>query len=131
VIGVLNAVADPRQIQQPLNQSYLAAFSFALLIMGLKRWDDYTNDCRVLSPLRFCGEMCYSLYLLHWLVVRTVGHAVDSLGADSSAFILLIRIPLCVALTILLGTIFHRLVERKFLNQGINKPKTNGGADSG
>ena len=115
-IGILNAVADPRQLREPVNQSYLAAFSFALLILGLKRWDDYARTCAILSPFRSCGDMCYSLYLVHWPVVQLVGHALDSLGANTSAKILLLRIPSCLATTILVGSIFHHLIERRFWN---------------
>jgi peptidoglycan/LPS O-acetylase OafA/YrhL len=125
VIGILNALSDPRQLRQPLNQNYLAAFSFALVIMGLKRWDDYARTCRILSPIRSCGDMCYSLYLVHWPVVQLVGHALDSLGANTSITILLLRIPFCVATTILVGTIFHRLIERKFWNPGMLNPTAN------
>jgi len=127
VIGILNAAADPRQLRQPLNQSYLAAFSFALLLLSLKPWDYYTRARTILSPLRSCGEMCYSLYLVHWPVVQVLGHALESFGTTTSLTILLIRIPACVGATILVGSVFHRLVERKFWNPGIirSEPKTN------
>jgi peptidoglycan/LPS O-acetylase OafA/YrhL len=76
--------------------------------------------------------MCYSLYLVHWPVVQAVGLAVDSLGINNSAGILLIRIPSCVAMTILAGRVFHRLIERRFWNPVVTdlEPKINAEARS-
>ena len=123
VIGVLYAVAGPSQLQQPINQSYLAAFSFALVIMGLRRWDNHARTCAIFRPLRFCGDRCYSLYLVHWPVAMIVGHSMESLGANGSVAVFLIRIPLCVAVTIFLGSIFHSLIERRFWNPCLGPPK--------
>ncbi len=124
VAGIMWAVPDLRELRLPSNQGYLAAFSFALLIIGLKRWDAVAYGLRMLSPLRSLGLMCYSLYLVHWPVVRLVGHAVDSSGADTPMGILLLRIPCCVGMTILLGSWFHRFIERRFWNPGFSQSAT-------
>lgn len=124
VVGILWAVPDLRQLRLPLNQAYLAAFSYALLILGLKRWDGTAYNLQILSPLRFLGLMCYSLYLVHWPVVRLVGHAFDSSGADTPMGILLLRIPCCVGVTILLGSLFHRFIERRFWNPRFSNSAT-------
>lgn len=120
VVGIAYAAAGPGQLQQSVSQSYVAAFTFALLILGLKRWDDYLKGRALLSPLRRCGEISYSLYLVHWPVAGVVGHGMDTLGLNSPAAILLFRIPACVAATVLVGHIFHRLIERRFWNPALS-----------
>jgi len=122
VVGILYVAPDLRQLRQPLNLTYAAGFSYALLLLVLKPWDDRICSLRFLAPLRVCGDMCYSLYLLHWPVVKLVGHAIDSTGVDSPLAILLIRIPACVAATLLLGIVFHRLIERRFWNPRVGSP---------
>lgn len=124
VLGILHAVPDLQQLRLQHNQAYLAAFSFALLIMGLKGWDGYLANSRVLSPLRRCGEMCFSLYLVHWPVAKVVGHALDSLGADGPVGILLIRIPASVTMSILVSIVFFRLIERRFWKPRIPNRET-------
>lgn len=95
------------------------AFLFAILIIVLKGWDDSMNQSKILAPLRFCGTMCYSLYLVHWPLVAVVGRAFDSLGVTSPAGILFITVPCCVAVTLPVAWAFHRLVERRFWNPRI------------
>jgi len=116
VVGMLHAVAGPGQWLRPANQSYFAAFAYALLILGLKPWDDPSSRSALLAPLRFCGERCYSLYLVFWPVAMAVGEAVDGLGATSAEAVLLIRVPCCVAVTILVGHGIHHGIERRFWN---------------
>jgi peptidoglycan/LPS O-acetylase OafA/YrhL len=121
-LGALCAAAPPEQllvsrVNGP-SLSYLVAFGFALLILVLRRWDAPLVRARVLRPFRFCGEMCYSLYLVHWPVVTVVGWLFDSLGVNSPAAILLVTVPACVAGAVGLARGFHLLIERRFLNAG-------------
>jgi peptidoglycan/LPS O-acetylase OafA/YrhL len=110
----LQVVAGPGQLRQAENQSYLAAYLFAMLILGLKPWDKAMARWRILAPLWYCGDRCYSLYLVFWPVVMLAGQAIDAGIGVSLAAIFLVRIPLCVALAVALGSLFHRWVERRF-----------------
>jgi peptidoglycan/LPS O-acetylase OafA/YrhL len=116
VVLVLQAIAGPGQLLQGDNQSYLAAFLFAILLLALKRWDQTISRWRLLTPLCYCGDRCYSLYLVFWPVVMIAGQATDRWFGASLAVILLVRIPIGVALTVVLGSLFHRWVERRFWN---------------
>lgn len=108
------------RIREPgTSEQCVAAFLFALLIIAVKDWDGAINQSRVLSPFRFCGAMCYSLYLVHWPLVAIIAHSFDLLGVTSPAAILLITVPCCVAATLLIAWIFHRLAERRFWNPRI------------
>jgi peptidoglycan/LPS O-acetylase OafA/YrhL len=118
--GVLCAVAEPRLLLRPRvgepNLSFLAAFVFALFIIMAKRWDGFLTSARCLRPLRFCGVMCYSLYLVHWPVVTVVGHLFDVLGVKHPAAVLGVTVPACVAVAVSVAWLFHVLVERRFMN---------------
>jgi peptidoglycan/LPS O-acetylase OafA/YrhL len=119
-LGIIYAIMDHQQLlksryDEP-NENYVVAFSFALLIIGLKKWDGFITNSRIFSPFRFCGEMCYSLYLVHWPTVTIIGHMLDLLGITNPVASLLITVPCCVGTTVLLGRAFHLLIERKFWN---------------
>ena len=73
---------------------------------------------RAARPLLFCGEMCYSLYLVHWPVVTVVSWGVNSLRIESPLLILSLGLSACLLVSLSLSRLFHRLVERRFWNPG-------------
>jgi peptidoglycan/LPS O-acetylase OafA/YrhL len=74
------------------------------------------STARATAPLRFCGRMCYSLYLTHPLAAAPVAWACYRSGLTSPAATVLVTLPLCAILSVGLGYAFHRVVERRFLN---------------
>jgi peptidoglycan/LPS O-acetylase OafA/YrhL len=122
VLGMLWAAAPPKQllvyrINEP-SQSYLCAFGFALLLLWLHRYDDILSRARSLRPLMFCGEMCYSLYLVHWPAVTVVSWTFNRLGLHSPFLIFFLGTACCLAVALGLARLFHILVERRFWNPG-------------
>ncbi|HEV2393274.1 MAG TPA: acyltransferase [Verrucomicrobiae bacterium] len=120
--GVLCAVAGPEHLliartNEP-NQSYLCAFLFALALLGLRRWDTQLARARLVRPLLFCGEMCYSLYLIHWPVVTVVSWGFNRLGLRNPFAIFFLGVSCCLAVALGLGRLFYRLIERRFWNPG-------------
>lgn len=118
--GVLCAVAAPHhllrnEVNEP-NQSYLCAFLFAVLLIPLHGWDDALAKASWLRPLTFCGEMCYSLYLIHWPVVTVVSWAVNQLGLKHPFAVFFLGLFCCLTVSITLARIFHWTVERRFWN---------------
>jgi peptidoglycan/LPS O-acetylase OafA/YrhL len=120
LFGTLCAVANPQQLRNPQVEepdlSYLAAFSFALLILGLRRWDRQLTAAWVLWPLRYCGEMCYSLYLVHLPTVLVVTWLFNSIGLRHPLAILCGGTFCGVVTSVALARVFHIWVERRFLN---------------
>jgi peptidoglycan/LPS O-acetylase OafA/YrhL len=119
-LGVLFAVAAPEhllsdRINEP-NQSYFTAFAFALALLGLHRWDGKLARARLLRPLVFCGEMCYSLYLIHWPVVTIVSWGVNHLGLRNPLAILAVGLSGCLAVALSVARVFHQWIERRFWN---------------
>lgn len=89
---------------------------FAVLLCRLYRWDAALSAAWWSAPLRFCGRMCYSLYLVHPLAAVPLAWVCYRAGATSSIATVLITIPVCVAASVGLGYAFHCIVEKRFLN---------------
>jgi peptidoglycan/LPS O-acetylase OafA/YrhL len=125
-LGVLAAVANPGNLLKPLvnepNQSYLAAFVLSLVIIALRKWDERLLQSRLARPLRFCGERCYSIYLVHWPTVTVVSWAFNQLGVRKPFLVFFIGLPICVGAAVGLGWLFHRWVERRFLSSRRRAP---------
>jgi peptidoglycan/LPS O-acetylase OafA/YrhL len=94
----------------------LCAFSFALLISLLHPLDRRLANLKILRPLMLCGTMCYSVYLIHYPIVKALSHVLSLAGVDGPVGTVLVTMPLCLAVSLVAATWFHRLVERRFLN---------------
>ncbi len=101
---------------EAFHTNYLAGYGFALLLMALRPLDERISDWRLLAPLTLCGAMCYSIYLVHWPLVKLVGMGCRKLGLESDAETVLVVMPACIAASVAVGWGFHLLVERRFLN---------------
>jgi peptidoglycan/LPS O-acetylase OafA/YrhL len=90
--------------------------AFALTLVLLRPLDARLAGSRLLRPLGWVGVRCYSVYLIHWPVVKGVTAATFLAGVRTDAGILLLTVPVGTALSLLAGWWFHRAVERRFLN---------------
>jgi peptidoglycan/LPS O-acetylase OafA/YrhL len=118
-IGLIYAVCDPHDLitkNATPRQFALTAYGFALVILWLRPFDTRLVSWPVVRPLRACGAMCYSLYLVHWPVCKLMSHCAWLLGIRTTAATFLITVPACLAASILVGRAFHRCVECRFLN---------------
>ena len=104
------------------HQSLVFGFGFALVLSVLHGRDRRLCERGFAKPLLFCGRRCYSIYLVHWLVVRICSTLLWQLGVRTDLQTLLITVPLCVAATLLCAEPFYRLIERRFLNAPIVRP---------
>ena len=94
----------------------VAGFAFAASLPWLFRFDRSIASSAPLTPLLICGQMCYSLYLVHQIPVKAITTALARNGAGGSVATLLIAIPLSIGVSVGLGWLFHITVERRFLN---------------
>lgn len=97
-------------------EEYTAGFFFAFAISILYRWDAVIATSVLLRPITYCGIMCYSLYLIHWPVVKPITHLLYLSGVRGPWPTLAISIPLSLAVAIAVGWGFHLWIERRFLN---------------
>jgi peptidoglycan/LPS O-acetylase OafA/YrhL len=93
-----------------------AAFVFAALLLVLHRVDGSLAASTWIRPLTFCGQMCYSLYLVHELIVKAVATAFWDSGVQSAAATLTLVVPVSLGLSLLAGAVCYRTIERRFLN---------------
>ena len=99
-----------------LDASSVVAFGFALLISLLHPLDRALANLKILRPLMVCGTMCYSIYLIHYPIVKALSHALSLAGVDGPLGTVLVTMPLCLAVSLVAATWFHRLIEKRFLN---------------
>jgi peptidoglycan/LPS O-acetylase OafA/YrhL len=93
------------------------ATAFAAILLLTHRWDEPLARARALAPLiAWCGTMCYSLYLVHWPIVKPLANVVSWTGMTGHAFTLFVTVPLCVAVSSVIAWWFHRRVELRFMN---------------
>ena len=100
----------------------LVACLVALALGHLYRFDRVTSTTRVLAPLRFCGRMCYSLYLVHSPVASLLSWCLFRAGVQSSVGTLLVTVPVIVVCSVALSYPFYALIERRFHNSPAPKP---------
>ncbi len=93
-----------------------AAWGFGLLLLVLRRWDVQIASSRWVWPFDFSGRFCYSLYLIHWPLVKGISHALYAAGLTSRTETALITVPICLAASLGFGWLFYMAVERHFLN---------------
>ncbi len=119
ILGTIWAAArvtDWYAFPQTLPAQYLVAFPAAVLLAWLHPHDRATATWRVLAPLRWCGQRCYSLYLVHGPIAVSLSLTLYAAGVTTAAGIVCVTIPACVAASVLAGAAFYRLVEVRFHN---------------
>ena len=115
-LGFLASDPEPLGAAQTLGKLNAAACAFAVLLCRLRPSDAALASARWAAPLRFCGRMCYSLYLTHPLVAVPVAWACYRLGLVSPAATVLVTLPVCTLLSVGLGYAFYLAIEKRFLN---------------
>ncbi|MDB6030286.1 MAG: putative acyltransferase [Verrucomicrobiales bacterium] len=122
------AAREPHKLFQALindiDQSLLVASIFAVLAIALHPLDARLRNATFLKPLRFCGTICYSLYLVHWPIVKITSKLLSGVGLNSYATTLMIVIPVCLAISVCVARAFHLAIERHFLNAPAWEEKT-------
>ncbi len=91
-------------------------FLSAGILLTLHPFDDWITSTRVSRALSYCGEMCYSLYLVHQLLVKTTSAALWSVGVQSALGTLLVVVPVAVVVSIVVGRLAFVTIETRFLN---------------
>jgi peptidoglycan/LPS O-acetylase OafA/YrhL len=97
-----------------MEASFALWFTTALVL--LHKHDERIYTSRLLAPITWCGTMCYSVYLVHWPIVKPISNAMWNAGVTSWTGTLLLTIPVCTAVSLLLARLFFVIVESRFLN---------------
>ena len=91
------------------------ALGFAGLLWFLKRYDDRIASLSFLNGFKSCGVICYSIYLTHLFPVKLLSLQLSYLGYNDDSSFVFVCIPLTLTMSIVLGSVFHVSVERRFL----------------
>jgi peptidoglycan/LPS O-acetylase OafA/YrhL len=102
----------------------IGSTGFSLIILLLHSWDARTSNVRLLHPIALCGQMCYSLYLVHWPITVVMTNVFYRGGVCGFWSTLLLVAPLTIAASISASWLFHVTIERRFIN-GPQRPKEN------
>lgn len=114
--AALYALAWRFHDKKAATEEYYIGFFFAFLISLLYRWDMRIATNRLARPITWCGIMCYSIYLIHWPVIKPITHILYGAGVVGTWRTLAITLPICLGSVVACAWVFHRLVERRFLN---------------
>jgi peptidoglycan/LPS O-acetylase OafA/YrhL len=98
---------------------FVVSSLFALMISIFHKFDAHLIASKLLQPIRFCGIMCYSLYLVHWPIANGLSHAFYLAGIKGLWPTLLITVPVTIAASVWLSWLFYLAVERYFLNSPV------------
>jgi peptidoglycan/LPS O-acetylase OafA/YrhL len=101
---------------RPDGKEVVVAAAFALALLWLHPLDSQLSNSWLAQPFAFCGRICYSLYLTHYVVVLAISHALYRAGFTSPAQTATVTLPLCMAAAITVGSAFYWAVECHFLN---------------
>jgi peptidoglycan/LPS O-acetylase OafA/YrhL len=99
-----------------------AAFALALIL--LRPVDTTLASARLLRPLTTCGQMCYSLYLVHWPVTIVMTNIFRRIGLRDATVVFFAITPVTVVVSLAASWLFHVAVERRFLNSPSAPPST-------
>lgn len=92
------------------------AIVFSLLLLALREFDGRLIASPIGSLLGNVGVYSYSLYLTHVPVCMLIYRLMYRTGCWTPTRALVLTIPAAVAASLLAAWMFHRLVERRFLN---------------
>ena len=100
-------------------QQRLIAVGFGLLLITLHGLDQTLSVSRWARPISRCGVMCYSIYLVHLPVTKSLSKILYGLGLRGSLETLLITVPICMVASLVIARVFFNRVEARFLNRAM------------
>lgn len=108
-----SALLEPEKNQA---QVYLIAGAFSLIALWLQRFDARLMAAPSLGPLRSCGLMCYSLYLVHMPIAMLILAGFRAAGIAPETLSPFISLPVCGIPALWLAWQFHLRIERRFMS---------------
>ncbi|QDU94572.1 Acyltransferase family protein [Lignipirellula cremea] len=114
--AVLRQLANYEMINLPDDRlPATIACGYALILLAVHRFDLQIHNAWWTRPLTFCGTMCYSLYLIHWPLVKVLSHLLYETGVQSPALTVCVTLPACLLVSILGGIAFYERVEKRWI----------------
>ena len=117
-LGVLVSLRSPGKLMDFYpnhDMERFIAYSFALLASVTYPFDQKLRQSGWLKPLWLVGAMSYSVYLCHPLIAKGISFGFFRTGLTGNGVTLFFVVPLCLAISLAVAYVFHRLVERHFI----------------
>ena len=117
-LGVLVSLRSPGKLMDFYpnhDMERFIAYSFALLASVMYPFDQKLRQSGWLKPLWLVGAMSYSVYLCHPLIAKGISFGFFRTGLTGNGVTLFFVVPLCMAISLAVAYVFHRLVERHFI----------------
>jgi peptidoglycan/LPS O-acetylase OafA/YrhL len=95
---------------RPMDDDLAVGIVFAAIILVVHRWDARLHAATALRPIQFAGTLCYSMYLSHAVLVRSLSQVLSDVGLTSPAQTLFLVVPACLAIAVPFAWGFHVLV---------------------
>lgn len=92
------------------------AVVFAAVLVVAAPHDRALYNTQLLRPLRYCGRICYSLYLVHLPVVLILTPWLYTAGLHSLFATVFVAVPIALAAAVIVASCFFAVCERHFLN---------------
>ena len=122
MLGLLLTVVFPLSSFRNTQLAFAVALLFALLLVAFQRWDLRFAASALGRLFGAFGQISYSMYLVHFPLVRLISYLLYRAGCTSPEATLLVTIPVCVLVTTAVAALFYYCVERHFLNSPSSKP---------
>ncbi|MFM7070680.1 MAG: acyltransferase family protein [Planctomycetota bacterium] len=126
-VGIVYGICDRSMVEtraeKHLCDYIVTACGFALAIIASRHWDARFAALTVLRPIVACGKMSYSIYLTHFPVVVCASCYLGWLGVTHDALVAFVVIPAITMATLPAAWVFHRCVERRFMNSPSDGPQ--------
>lgn len=109
--GVLSLFA----MEGDVRIAYVSGSAFTVAAIGLYRWDERIHQAAITRPLSRIGRMSYSVYLVH-IPFAIAGASIFSSARFAPGARIALCIAFCTVLSLLVGAVFHHLIERHFIS---------------
>jgi len=119
IVTCVGSIALLTRQRNDFSLSLVVASFCALALSMLHRYDEPIASSRYTRPIAFCGEISYSLYLIHVPIGIAVSQALAECGVPNGWRTLLVTLPCGFLASILAAYVFHIHVERRFLNTSV------------
>jgi len=113
LVHALNLTSEPAPYLYHSERTQMfCVLGFVAVIIALGRFDHLLAGHWLVVQLRKLGTISYSLYLIHMLPLPMIDALLRRAGLQGQLYLANYAVQIIAAL--IAGTIFHRLVERRF-----------------
>lgn len=122
--GVCDRFSVATRAERHLDDYIVTACGFAIALIVGRRWDARFAALATLRPVTACGKMSYSIYLTHFPIAVCASCYAGWLGITEDHWVAFAVIPATTLASLPGAWLFHRLVERRFMNAPPQGPES-------